>query len=211
MKRGAVLPFAILAALAALGGCSIRERAAVGSHAAPADAGTAFDVETMAFLSRARALHHEANLREEAGDVRGAAGEVERIVHGSIPHAREAVPEVEEVLADAWARLAELDTHLGDLSGAESAAREGLLHARAPSYFRGHLLEVEGIAEETRAASLADAGDAPGAARTRSAAMRLLEEAVAVQERVIADALDAGPAGGESTTRDSGKMREEKP
>ena len=179
-----------LAAVLAVVGCSRSDRSA--PRAAEADAGPVFDVETMAFLSKARALHHEANLREEGGDLRGAAAQMERIVRANRPHPGQVVPEVEEVLADAWARLAELDLRTGELKGAEKAAKEGLTHAREPTYFRGHLLEVQGIAEESRFAALADAGDSRGAEKARAAAMRLLEEAVAVQDQVIADALDAG-------------------
>jgi hypothetical protein len=187
--RGTWLAATALLAALALGGCSRSERST--PRGGGADAGPAFDLETMAFLSKARALHHEANLKEEAGDTRGAAAEVERIVRANRPHPGQAVPEVDEVLADAWARLAELDVRSGDVAGAENAAKEGLTHAREPTYFRGHLLEVQGIAEESRSAALADAGDAPGAAKARAAAMRLLEEAVTIQDRVIAEALDA--------------------
>lgn len=190
VSRPRWLATATLLAAVAAGGCSRSERSAPAGVAA--DAGPAFDLETMAFLSKARALHHEANLKEEAGDVRGAAAELERLVRANHPHPGQTVPEVEEVLADAWARLAELDTRAGDLRGAEEAAKEGLTHAREPTYFRGHLLEVQGIAEEARSAELADAGDSPGAAKARAAAMHLLEEAVAVQDQVIAGALDAG-------------------
>jgi hypothetical protein len=184
------LAAATLAGALAVTGCGRSERSA--PRASEADAGPVFDVETMAFLSKARALHHEANLREEAGDLRGAAAQVERIVRANRPHPDHVVPEVEEVLADAWARLAELDVRIGELRGAAEAAKEGLTHARGPTYFRGHLLEVQGIAEESRAAALADGGDARGAEKARAAAMHLLEEAVAVQDQVIAEALDAG-------------------
>ena len=160
------------------------------------DGGAAVDVETMAFLSEARALHHEANVKEEADDVRGAAAIVHRIVDARRPHPGTRIPEIEEVLADAWARIGELELRAGDPARAAAATREGLAHAQSPSYFRGHLLEVQGIAEETRASMLADAGDKPGAAKARAAAMALLEEAVTVQDRVIGEALDAGPGDG---------------
>jgi hypothetical protein len=182
---------ALLVSLLVVAGCS-RADSSGAAHPAAVDAGPAFDVETMAFLSMARALHHEANVKEDAGDVRGAANDVERIVRASRPHPGASVPEVEEVLADAWARIAELRVRLGDARGGEDAAKEGLTHAREPTYFRGHLLEAEGVAEEARSAALADAGDSVAAANARTSAMRLLEEAVAVQERVIGNALDGG-------------------
>lgn len=190
----------LFAAATAVAACSRAERSAPGPAMAPGratDAGSPFDVETMAFLSKARALHHEANVREDAGDARGAIAAVDRIVRASLPHPGTNVPEVEEVLADAWARLAELDVRVGDLTAAENAAKEGLTHARAPTYFRGHLLEVQGIAEEARSLSLADAGNAAGAAAARAAAMRLLEEAVAIQDQVIEGALGADASANE--------------
>ncbi len=156
----------------------------------PQDADAPFDVETMAFLSEARALHHEANVSEESGDDRLAIATVARIVHARRPSG--APPEVEEVLADAYARLAELELRAGDRDAALRDAREGLTHAATTTYFRGHLLEVEGVIEESRATNLADAGDSAGAARARSSSMRLLEEAVSVQARVIEGALDGG-------------------
>ncbi|HEY2514227.1 MAG TPA: hypothetical protein VGI39_25345 [Polyangiaceae bacterium] len=191
----------ILCAGALATGCSRSdERAPTASNRAAEprteDGGPAVDVETMAFLSEARALHHEANVKEEADDVRGAIAIVRRIVEARRPHRGSRVPEIEEVLADAWARIGELELRAGDPERAASAAREGLGHAEAPTYFRGHLLEVQGIAEETRASLLADAGNKPGAAKARAAAMALLEEAVTVQDRVIGEALDAGPGEG---------------
>jgi hypothetical protein len=190
-KRWRLIALVLVAFGAA--GCSRSERAvATTTHRPETDAGPALDMETMAFLSKARALHHEANLSDETGDVRGAATRVERIVRAARPHPSEAIPEVEEVLADAWARLAELDVRLGDPEAAAAAATNGLAHAPGPTYFRGHLLEVQGVAEESRSRSLADAGDVAGAERARAEAMHLLEEAVVVQDRVIANALDAG-------------------
>jgi len=180
-----------LVALAPAAGCS-RARELEPAPVPRQDAGAPVDLETMAFLSEARALHHEANVKEEGGDVRGAAAAVSRIVRARRPHAVGAVPEIEEVLADAWARLAELELRLGDPATALDAAHEGLAHARGPTYFRGHLLEVEGIIEETTSAQLADAGDRTGAEKARERAMHLLEEAVIVQDRVIADSLDGG-------------------
>jgi len=71
----------------------------------------------------------------------------------------------------------------------------GLLRVQGPTYFRGHLLEVEGLIEEARAAGLADAGRGDEAAAARSKAMGLLEEAVRVQQGVIEHALPV-PDGG---------------
>jgi hypothetical protein len=156
------------------------------------DAGAPFDVEVMAFLSLARSLHHQANIKEDAGDLPGAIAALEKLTHAKLPHPGRKVPEVEEVLADAFARLAELRLRTNDVAGAEGAVREGLAHAPDVTYFRGHLLEVQGILEETRAATLADAGKGEEAAKARARAIALLQDAVRVQEQVVERALADG-------------------
>jgi hypothetical protein len=150
--------------------------------------GAPIDERVMAFLSAARALHHEADIAEQSGDVAGAVARLEKLV--SLPATR--AVEVDEVLADARARLAELRLHQGDLEGAEREVRAGLDRVPAPSYFRGHLLEVEGIVDEARAASLADAGKTAESASAKARALAHLEEAVRMQEEVISRALGDG-------------------
>jgi tetratricopeptide (TPR) repeat protein len=150
--------------------------------------GAAIDPPTMAFLSIARALHHEADIDETRGDTPAAIAVLERLVTTHAP----AGAEVEEVLADANARLAELRLKVGDLAGADRSAQAGLEHAREPTYFRGHLLEVSGLVEEARAKGLVDAAKPSEAERARAKAMELLEEAVRIQQQVIDRALGDG-------------------
>ena len=179
-------------AIACLAACS---RASDSSMRGGGEAGVVIDTEVMAYLSMARALHHEANLEEET-DVPSAIHALEQLVQARRPHPRQSVPEVEEVLADTLARIAELETRRGDVARAAESVREGLTHAPAPSYFRGHLLEVGGVAEEDRANELRDAGKAAESAAARRHAMDLLREAVLVQERVVRESLaDAGRPG----------------
>jgi len=171
------------------------------------DGGAPIDTDVMAYLSEARALHHQANLSEDSRDVPSAIVPLERLVHAKKPHEGTTVPEVEEVLADTYARLAELRLRTGNLAGAESDAHAGLAHAPEPTYFRGHLLEIQGIIAETRAADFADAGRAAAAEQLRSRARELLNQAVKIQEEVLAHATDdagspppgAGAAPGSTT------------
>jgi hypothetical protein len=153
--------------------------------------GKPIDSSVMAFLSVARARHHKADLRERSGDVPGAIAELEQLVDLRAP----AAVEVDEVLADTHARLAELRLGSNDLDGAKREVEAGLLRAQGATYFRGHLLEVEGLVEEARAARLADAGRTDEAAGARTRAMALLEEAVRVQQQVIEQTLPAGDGG----------------
>ena len=153
--------------------------------------GDVVDKELLAFLSEARALHHEANLEESNADLAGAARTMERLVAARRPHDG---PEVEEVLADAYARLAELELRQDALAPAAKAVENGLAHAPAPTYFRGHLVEVQGLVEEARAAQLADAGKVAEAAAARNRAIALLEDVVKIQDQVIQTSLADGGA-----------------
>jgi hypothetical protein len=139
----------------------------------------------MAFLSAARSLHHEADMKQQSGDLPGAVAALDRLVAMPAPKA----VEVEEVLADGHARLAELRLQRGDVAGADHDVQSGLEHVRGATYFRGHLLEVSGLVEEARAGALLDAGQADRASQAKAKAMALLEEAVRVQQQVIEHAL----------------------
>jgi hypothetical protein len=161
---------------------------------------TVIDTEVMAYLSEARALHHQANLKEEAGDIAGAVGAMERLVAARRPHPEAKLPEVEEVLADAYARLAELELKRNGLPSAARAIDTGLTHAPEATYFRGHLVEVQGLVMEANAAELADAGKKEEAAKARDKAIELLEEVVKIQDQVIQKSL-AGRDGGAEAPR----------
>jgi hypothetical protein len=184
--RSRMLPAALLAALLVASACAqSRPSPARGLQA---DGDVPVDPQVMAYLSLARARHHEANLDEDS-DVPGAIAALEKLTSAERPHRGALVPEIEEVLADTYAREAELYVRLGNTAKAQAAVREGLTHATEPSYFRGHLLEVGGIVEETRAAALRDAGQPGEAAAAKARALDLLHQAVLVQERVIHDSL----------------------
>lgn len=161
-----------------------------------ADDGTVVDTELLAFLSLARSHHHEATILADQGDARGAIGALRKITTAPKPHPGERLPEVEEVLADAYARIAELELDAKDTANARKDVETGLLHAPDPTYFRGHLLEVYGIVEQSRAAELQDAGADDRAAEANAHALTLLRQAVDIQEAVIGRVLDAGSANG---------------
>lgn len=164
---------------------------AVALLRAPPDREAVVDKELLAYLSEARALHHQANLQESANDLPAAARTMDRLVAAQQPHAG---PEVDEVLADAYARLAELQLRQDAIEPAARAIASGLAHAPEPTYFRGHLVEVEGLVEEARATRLADAGKLEEAVAARTRAIALLEEVVKIQDQVIKSSLnDGGP------------------
>jgi len=168
-----------------LSGCSRSEPSAVVGCSA-LDAGSPIDPILLAFLSRARSAHHAADALEGGGDLTGAAGPLERLIAGPVPraHGAELAPEVHEVLADTLARLADLHSRQGAFDRALDDIRTGLAHAREPNYFRGHLLETEGLVEERHAKAL-ESSDPAAADAIRRRAIGLLEQAMDVQSAVI--------------------------
>ena len=140
------------------------------------------DEALLAYLSKARSLHHEADLFEDKGDLPGAIAALERLL--AVPPPRRA-PEADEVIADTRARLGELRAELGDFDAGQKDVELGLAAAPAISYFRGHLLEVRGLIEEKRGKALAAKGDTVGASKAKELAMKAYEEAIAVQDQVI--------------------------
>jgi tetratricopeptide (TPR) repeat protein len=186
MKRKPLRALVMAAILVAAAGCSRAESHPSGCFAA-ADAAPV-DTAIMAFLSMARALHHEADLAEGRGDSTGAIDAMRRLVTSPSPPG----PEADEVLADAYARIAELHLQASDLERASKDVQAGLERAHEPTYFRGHLLEVGGLVEEARVHALADAGKRDEADRARARAVQMLDDAVRIQQTTIERALSDG-------------------
>ncbi len=179
---------AALALALVVSGCQQQQQEKIcDDNAAPV-----VDTEVMAFLSKARALHHEANVKEQNNDIAGAIASLDTLVKSPIPRPGTPIPEVEEVLADTYARMADLKLQIGDVDGAAKDVDSGLAFAKGTSYFHGHLLEVQGIVEEQRAARFADAGKPDDAAKARARAVQLLRQAVDMQDQVIKNATREG-------------------
>lgn len=146
------------------------------------------DPTLLAFLSKARAAHHTADLSEEDGDIEAAIAALQPIVSAARPPAPEAV----EVVADTRARLAELESDLGRFDVAMANVNAGLELAVAPTHFRGHLFEVKGVVLERRYRSLDATGDLAAAAVAKTQALEAFRAAIEVQDQVIDEALSHG-------------------
>lgn len=158
--------------------------------AAPAcacDDAPVVDPTLLAFLSLARAAHHDADLAVEAGDRGAAVAALERVVKA--PWSGKKPPEVLEVTADTLARLADLKSEDGKFDEAARDVAAGIALAAEPTHFRGRLFEVRGLVEERRSRALSEKGDADGAGRARKAAMESFGQAMDIQEEVIVRAL----------------------
>jgi tetratricopeptide (TPR) repeat protein len=160
------------------------------ASAAPSVQRQPVDAALIAFLSKARAAHHQADLAETKEDVKGAIGFLEAIPNGTLPKQG---PEVIEVLADAHARLGDLKSRDGRFDDAAKEVDRGLALAKETTHFRGHLFEVRGVIEERRMEALAKAGDTAGAEKAKQAALAAFEKAVEIQDAVISKALEGMP------------------
>ncbi len=193
MKRARVFFAAI--ALLAVAGCSKADRSSYEPSPSPAPSGSCacpsqvVDPELLAFLSKARAAHHQADLAEDARDKAGAIRVLDRLVTGVRPGGATPSPEVAEVTADTRARLAELRSGLGEFDAALKDVDAGLALATAPTHFRGHLYEVMGLVHERRMKSLADSGNQSAADREKKLAIDAYEKAMTTQDEVIRRAL----------------------
>lgn len=170
-----------------------RKEQHVSSAARPGSSQRPVDDATVAFLSKARAAHHTADLAESKDDVAQAIVHIEKITLGAKPPSG---PEVREVLADAFARQAELKSRLGRFDDATSDVDAGLRNATEISYFRGHLYEILGVVEERRMKALEAKGDTAGAAAAKERALSAFERAVSIQDEVIERALKDAPKPG---------------
>ena len=186
--------FALAGMLALLAACARNASREAPAGNCPCEEPSARPVDTklMAWLSKARTLHHMADLGEEQNAIDRAIAPLEQLVEGPTPPAPS--PEVDEVLADTYARLAELRVRRSELDRAQIDVEKGLDRAPGNTYFRGHLLEVRGLVFERISASLAKAGKGAEAEEARQKAVRASAEAVRIQDEVIAGTLDKGRA-----------------
>jgi hypothetical protein len=157
------------------------------------------DQALLAWLSKARSLHHLADLaeaEEQPGDagvasIDKAIAPLEQLVGGTVPSGNP--PEVREVMADTYARLAELRARRGDFDRADKDVTSGLGFAPDKTYFRGHLLEVRGLVYDKLSQNLERSGKSNEARAARQKAMQASFEAVKMQDEVIKSTLgDAG-------------------
>lgn len=187
---------ALALVLAALAGCA-KSSPADGRPDCACAGEPVVDAVLLAFLSKARAAHHQADLAEEKGDRAQAITVLEGLVRGSRPPGPRGAlpPEAAEVLADTFARLADLESQAADFPAAMRDVNEGLALAVTPTHFRGHLFEIQGVVQERRAKALDAAGDKAGAEEAKTRALAAFETAIKIQDQVIDHALSGRDGG----------------
>ncbi|MGC4070076.1 MAG: hypothetical protein QM784_36550 [Polyangiaceae bacterium] len=144
----------------------------------------AVDSKLMAFLSRARAAHHEADLFDQ--DPEHALRPLQDLVSGPIPKFKDQpLAEAREVLADTQARIANLESQIGRYESAHQRLSDALELMPEPSYFRGHLFETRGLVYQRQAESLVRTGRVDAAKGAKQNAVEAFETAMEIQARVI--------------------------
>jgi len=192
MKARTLKRLVAVLALAALAGCArATPEASKRSPACEDTDAKVVDQLLLAWLSKARTLHHLADVAEDEGSLDKAIDALEQLVRGTMPPAEPA--EAAEVMSDTFARLAELRARRGEFERADQDVAAGLKFAPAPTYFRGHLLEVRGLIHEKQSQDLEKNGKAAEAKRAREKAVASSLEALRIQNEVIKSTLgDAG-------------------
>lgn len=176
MRRA--LPSLVAALLALAVGC--------GNAAAPE--GTP-DEAVMAALGTVRALHHEADVFESAGDLERASQAIRRVIALDFPRG---MVEAEDLRADAYGRLAELSLRRGAADECLSLASTGVSDARRESVLKARLFMVRGQCLGALADRAQQSGDARGAAQRRDEALQALETSIEMNQRVLRRITDGG-------------------
>lgn len=185
---GAVVALAVATGIAGTTVLACRDTTKTAGLTADPLPPSAVNASLVAFLSKARAAHHRADLAEKDGNRTAAVRALTALVSGATP---ERTPEVREVLADTYARLGDLESQEGAFDEAMEDVEDGLELATEITYFRGHLFEVQGLVEERRAKKLEASGDAAGAKAANDRAKDAFDRAIDVQEMVLDKALAA--------------------
>jgi len=200
-RLGALLPWLLTAALTVqlgLVACAEPDEPSPPTAAAPAGScecapgAAVVDRALLAFLSKAKAVHHQADIAEADDAPAQAIAVLETLVKGPIPGGKQAPPEVREVLADTLARLAELRSAAGSFDAAKDDVKRGLALAVERTHYRGRLMEVLGVVEQRLHNKLQEDGDEAGAQQAKSRAIDAFQKAVAIQDEVIREALGDG-------------------
>ncbi len=144
---------------------------------------------SMAVLGTARALHHEADVFEGAGDFERAQGAMRRVLALQIPAG---LAEGEDVRADAWGRLAELDLRRDHPDDALAHSDEGLRATPHESVLQARLHMVRGQALRTLAERASTAGDTATASRRREEALTALERSIDINTRILGRLTNGG-------------------
>lgn len=155
--------------------------ALLGAPACSRDEGNRSDDLMLVQLAEARAWQRRADLHLADGDVTAAIADVQEVLGIRFPTGS---ADGEDVLLDAYARLARLYLSQAGPAGSEESEQRALAQIEAgrkltgrDSFFRAHLESVAADVYEARAKRLPDAA---GQKQARKDAISALERAIAI-------------------------------
>ncbi len=179
------LAVSLLGVLMTLGACDRSSPAPGSCPPAPAASVAPIDRALLAFLSKAKAAHHQADLAQDNGDQSGAIAALHVLVEGPRPGGERPAIEIREVMADSRARMAGFLSAKAKHDAAEGQLRRGLAELPERNLYRGRLMEMLGVVEEARYRAFKAAGEHDKATRAKVRAVRAFDAAIAIQDEVI--------------------------
>jgi tetratricopeptide (TPR) repeat protein len=175
----------VLGLALALGGCAKQPTQSL----CPCPDGKTLDQELMIVLSSARALHHQADIHLEQGEVEHAVEAVRQILSLKLDATW---PEAEEVRLDATARLAKLLLGRGDEAAALEAADKAIAAGPRASFYLSNLHSVRGEILEHRAKRLDREGKRDDAKRSGLDAIAAYEQSIRINKQLQQQLLQQG-------------------
>lgn len=150
------------------------------------------DEHLMAALGQARALHHVADIQLEEGETDQAIASLERVVAIEFP---EGAPERDDIVVDAYGRIAKIQLGADRLDDAMRSVEKGLREGRErETFYVAALHTIVGEIHEARANQARDASDAATARTEARSAIEAYERSIAVNQKVLDRLLEEGPA-----------------
>lgn len=171
---------------AALLACALALTACIDQEPQP------IDEHLMASLGQARALHHVADVQLAEGQVDEAIVALERVIAVDFP---QGAPERDDVVVDAYGRIAKIQIGAERLDDAMRSVEKGLREGRErETFYVAALHTIVGEIHEARAHEAREANDAETARAEGRSAIEAYERSIAVNQKVLDRLLEEGPA-----------------
>ncbi len=181
-----IVALAILLAALAAAGCAAEREA---TCPCPEAGSAALPEELMLTLASARALHHQADLLLQTGEVERAIEAVRAILALKL---ESRWPEAEEVRLDAAARLGKLLLGKGEEKEALALVERELGAGARESFYLSNLQSVRGEILEARAKRLEAAGEKEPARQSAREAIQAFERSIQINKRLQKQLLERG-------------------
>lgn len=184
-RRHPALTLCLLAALLATAGCAQRQEA----ECCPCPEEKPLEQDLMLVLASARALHHQADIYLQQGQVDRAIEVVRSILDLQLDRKW---PEAEEARLDAVARLAKLLLGRGDEQESLDLADREISGARRESFYLSNLHSVRGEILQARSKRLDGEGKKEEARASAREALAAFERSIAINKRLQQQQLGGG-------------------